>query len=93
LLLSRDFVAVVLRTTADKYCKKLYRTAGDVAVKKRADGRGRTGDLVLTMDALYQLSYVGTARMVSLWLPWLLIARLQGGVPFAYRLGAMLAST
>jgi hypothetical protein len=31
--------------------------------------------------------------MVSLWLPWLLIARLQGGVPFAYRLGAMLAST
>ena len=34
--------------------------------KNRADGRGRTGDLVLTMDALYQLSYVGTARMVSL---------------------------
>ena len=32
---------------------------GDVAVKNRADGRGRTGDLVLTMDALYQLSYVG----------------------------------
>jgi len=27
------------------------------------------------MDALYQLSYVGTARMVTLWLPWLLIAR------------------
>jgi hypothetical protein len=35
------------------------------------------------MDALYQLSYVGTARMVSLWLPWLLIALPQGGAPFA----------
>jgi hypothetical protein len=30
------------------------------------------------MDALYQLSYVGTARMVSLWLPWLLIAPAAG---------------
>jgi hypothetical protein len=45
------------------------------------------------MDALYQLSYVGTARMVSLWLPWLLIALLQGGVPFAYLRRPMLAST
>ena len=45
------------------------------------------------MDALYQLSYVGTARMVPLWLPWLLTALLQGGVPFAYRLSVMLVST
>jgi hypothetical protein len=45
------------------------------------------------MDALYQLSYVGTARMVPLWLPWLRIARLQGGAPFAYLRKAMLAST
>ena len=36
------------------------------------------------MDALYQLSYVGTARMVSLWLPSLLITLLQGRVMFAY---------
>jgi hypothetical protein len=34
-----------------------------------------------------QLSYVGTARMVSLWLPWLLIALLRGGAPFAYLRG------
>jgi hypothetical protein len=45
------------------------------------------------MDALYQLSYVGTDRMVPVWLPWLLIALLQGGVPFAYLRKAMLAST
>jgi hypothetical protein len=33
---------------------------GDVAVEpRRADGRGRTGDLALTMGALCQLSYVG----------------------------------
>jgi hypothetical protein len=32
---------------------------GDVAVQKRADEGARTLDLVLTMDALYQLSYVG----------------------------------
>lgn len=31
---------------------------GDVAVQ-RADGEARTRDLILTMDALYQLSYVG----------------------------------
>ncbi len=37
----------------------MVSNCGDVAVKNRADGRGRTGDLVLTMDALYQLSYVG----------------------------------
>ncbi len=49
-----------------------------MAVKKRADGRGRTGDLVLTMDALYQLSYVGTDRMVSLLLLLLLIVMLRG---------------
>jgi hypothetical protein len=45
------------------------------------------------MDALYQLSYVGTARMVPLRLPWLLIAMLQGRVTFAYLRGPMLAST
>jgi hypothetical protein len=45
------------------------------------------------MDALYQLSYVGTDRMVSLWLLWLLVARLQGGVPFAYLRRPMLVST
>ena len=45
------------------------------------------------MDALYQLSYVGTDRMVPVWLPWLLIARPQGGAPFAYLHRPMLAST
>jgi hypothetical protein len=45
------------------------------------------------MDALYQLSYVGTARMVSLWLPWLPIGLLQGGVLLAYLRSPMLAST
>jgi hypothetical protein len=45
------------------------------------------------MDALYQLSYVGTDRMVPVWLPWLLIARPQGGAPVAYLRRAMLAST
>ena len=45
------------------------------------------------MDALYQLSYVGTARMVSLRLPWLQIARVQGRVTFAYLHRPMLAST
>ena len=37
----------------------MYRTAGELAVQKRADGEARTRDLILTMDALYQLSYVG----------------------------------
>jgi hypothetical protein len=27
--------------------------------RSRADGEARTRDLILTMDALYQLSYVG----------------------------------
>ena len=45
------------------------------------------------MDALYQLRYVGTARKVSLWMSWLRIALLQGGVPFAYLRRPMLAST
>ena len=45
------------------------------------------------MDALYQLSYVGTARMVPVWLPWLLIALLQGGAPFAYLRRPLLVST
>ena len=38
-------------------------------------------------------SNVGTARMVPVWWPWLLIALLQGGVPFAYLRRPMLAST
>ena len=42
------------------------------------------------MEVLYQLSYVGAARMVPL---WLLIALLQGGVPFAYVPRPMLVST
>jgi hypothetical protein len=29
--------------------------------ERRADGRNRTGDFILTRDALYQLSYVGGA--------------------------------
>jgi hypothetical protein len=45
------------------------------------------------MDALYQLSYVGVARMVPLWLPWMLIAMLRGSVLFAYLRGSTLAST
>jgi hypothetical protein len=45
------------------------------------------------MEVLYQLSYVGTARMVSLRLPWLLIALLQSRVPFAYLRRPMLVST
>jgi hypothetical protein len=45
------------------------------------------------MEVLYQLSYVGTARMVPLRLPWLLIAMLQGRVTFAYLRRPMLAST
>jgi hypothetical protein len=45
------------------------------------------------MDALYQLSYVGTARMVSLWLHWLPRGLLQGDVLLAYLRKAMLAST
>jgi hypothetical protein len=45
------------------------------------------------MDALYQLSYVGTDRMIPVWLPWLLIALLQGGVRFAHLRTVMLVST
>jgi hypothetical protein len=37
---------------------KMVSNCGDVAGKK-ADGEARTRDLILTMDALYQLSYVG----------------------------------
>jgi hypothetical protein len=46
------------------------------------------------MGALCQLSYVGVApRMVPLWLPWLLTALVQGGVPFAHPRRGLLVST
>jgi hypothetical protein len=38
----------------------MVQNCGDVLARKRADEGARTLDLVLTMDALYQLSYVGT---------------------------------
>ena len=40
-------------TDEDNLVQIVYRTVGDVAVKK-ADGEARTRDLILTMDALYQ---------------------------------------
>ena len=35
-------------------------------VKKRADERTRTADLLITSELLYQLSYVGLLRCVSI---------------------------
>ena len=47
----------------DKRGQKWYRTAVTLRYEiERADEGARTLDLVLTMDALYQLSYVGADR-------------------------------
>ncbi len=38
----------------------------DLQVKKRADERTRTADLLITSELLYQLSYVGLFRAQSI---------------------------
>jgi hypothetical protein len=38
----------------------------DLQVKKRADERTRTADLLITSELLYQLSYVGLLRAQSI---------------------------
>jgi hypothetical protein len=48
-------------TDPDTTGQIIHPRPGTTAVEKsRADGRDRTGDLIFTRDALYQLSYVGT---------------------------------